>query len=39
MNMTFNARDKTMLGKLKPGDKVDFTFTPSGRDYVVIDIK
>ena len=39
MTMTFKAHDKKMLGKLKSGDKVDFTFTQSGKDYVVTDIK
>ena len=39
MTMTFKARDKKMLGKVKSGDKVDFTFTQSGKDYVVTDIK
>ncbi len=39
MDMTFKVQDKKMLGKLKPGDKVDFAFTQSGKDYVVTDIK
>lgn len=39
MTMTFKAKDKAMLDKVKPGDKIDFTFTQSGKDYIVSDIK
>ena len=39
MTMTFKAKDKTMLEKVKPGDKIDFSFTQSGKDYVVSEIK
>ena len=39
MTMTFKAKDKAMLDKVKPGDKVDFSFSQSGKDYVVSEIK
>jgi Cu(I)/Ag(I) efflux system periplasmic protein CusF len=39
MTMTFKAKDKKMLDKVKPGAKVGFTFLQSGRDYVLTDIK
>lgn len=39
MTMTFKAKDKAMLDKVKPGDKVDFSFTQSGKDYIVSEIK
>lgn len=39
MTMTFKAKDKAMLDKVKPGDKIDFTFTQSGKDYVVSEIR
>ena len=39
MTMTFKAKDKAMLEKVKPGAKVEFSFEQSGKDYVVTDIK
>ena len=39
MTMTFKAKDKAMLEKVKPGAKVEFSFIQSGKDYVVTDIK
>jgi Cu(I)/Ag(I) efflux system protein CusF len=39
MTMTFKAKDKAMLDKVKQGDKVEFSFVQSGKDYVVTDIK
>ncbi|MEO8486870.1 MAG: copper-binding protein [Betaproteobacteria bacterium] len=39
MTMSFKVRDKPLAGKLKPGDKVDFTFIRSGNDYVITGIK
>lgn len=39
MTMTFKARDKTMLDKVKPGEKVEFSFVQSGKDYIVTQIK
>ena len=39
MTMTFKAKDKAMLEKVKPGAKIEFSFTQSGKDYVITDIK
>jgi len=39
MTMTFKAKDKAMLGKVKQGEKVDFSFVQSGKDYIVTEIK
>ena len=39
MTMGFKVKDKAMLDKVKPGAKVDFSFTQSGKDYVITDIK
>lgn len=39
MTMTFKAKDKTILKKVKPGAKVDFSFEQSGKDYLITDIK
>jgi Cu(I)/Ag(I) efflux system protein CusF len=39
MTMTFKAKDKALLDKVKPGDKVDFSFSQSGKDYIVSEIK
>ena len=39
MTMTFKAKDKAMLDKVKPGDKVDFSFSQSGKDYIVSEFK
>lgn len=39
MTMTFKAKDKAMLDKVKPGAKVDFSFVQSGKDHVITSIK
>jgi len=39
MRMEFKVRDKKMLDKVKPGNKVDFDFVESGKDYIITDIK
>jgi Cu/Ag efflux protein CusF len=39
MTMTFKAKDKALLEKIKPGDKVDFEFVQQGKDYIVTAIK
>jgi len=39
MTMTFKAKDKAMLKKVKPGDQVDFSFVQSGKDHAITDIK
>jgi Cu/Ag efflux protein CusF len=37
--MGFKLKDKAMLGKVKPGDKVQFTVVQAGKDYVITSIK
>ncbi len=39
MTMTFKAKDKAMLDKVKQGEKVEFSFVQSGKDYIVTEIK
>ena len=39
MTMTFKVKDKKMLGKVKEGDKVDFSFVQSGKDYTITQVK
>jgi Cu(I)/Ag(I) efflux system protein CusF len=39
MSMSFKVKDKALLDKAKQGDKVDFSFVQSGKDYVVTQIK
>lgn len=39
MTMTFKAKDKAMLQKVKPGDQVDFSFVQSGKDHTITEIK
>ena len=39
MTMTFKAKDKAMLEKVKAGAKVEFSFEQSGKEYVITDIK
>jgi Cu(I)/Ag(I) efflux system protein CusF len=39
MTMTFKVKDKKMLEKTKSGEKVEFTFVQSGKDYTITDIK
>ena len=39
MTMTFKAKDKAMLGKVKQGEKVDFSFVQSGKDYIITSVK
>lgn len=38
MTMTFKLKDKAMAGSLKPGEKIDFNFVQSGKDYVITEI-
>ena|SRR5437773_12488589 len=38
MTMGFKLKDKAMVDKIKPGDKVEFSFVQAGKDYVVTDI-
>ena len=39
MTMTFKVKDKKMLGKVKEGEKVDFSFVQSGKDYTITQVK
>ena len=39
MTMTFKAKDKVMLDNVKEGEKVDFAFVQSGRDYELTRLK
>jgi Cu/Ag efflux protein CusF len=39
MTMAFVAREPKLLEKLKPGAKVDFSFTKSGKDYVITEVR
>ena len=39
MTMAFKVKDKSLLDKVKPGDKVQFTVVQSGNDYVVTSLK
>ena len=35
MTMAFKVKDKTLLDKVKAGDKVEFTLVQAGKDYVI----
>ena len=39
MTMSFKVKDKAMLGKVKNGQKVDFSFVQSGKDHTITEIK
>jgi len=39
MTMAFDVKDKALLRDVKPGQKVDFTFTQDGKRYVIGAIK
>ena len=39
MTMGFKVKDKAMVDKIKPGDKVQFTLVQAGKDYVVTEIR
>ena len=39
MTMSFKVKDKAMVDKVKPGDKVGFSFVQEGKDYVVTAIR
>ena len=39
MTMGFKVKNKTMLDKVKPGDKVQFTLVQTGKDYVITSVK
>ena len=39
MTMGFKVKDKVLLDKVKPGDKVEFTLVQAGKDYVITSMK
>jgi Cu(I)/Ag(I) efflux system periplasmic protein CusF len=39
MTMTFKVKDKKMLDKVQQGEKVDFSFVQSGKDYTITEVK
>jgi Cu(I)/Ag(I) efflux system protein CusF len=39
MTMSFKAKDKAMLEKVKPGAKVEFSFEQAGKDYLITEIR
>lgn len=39
MTMKFMAKDKKMLAKLKPGQKVEFEFVQQDKDYILTRLK
>ncbi len=39
MTMDFGVKDKALLDKVKPGDKVEFSFVQSGKDHTITQIK
>jgi Cu(I)/Ag(I) efflux system periplasmic protein CusF len=39
MTMAFLVKDKTLMEKMKNGQKIDFEFAQQGRDYVVTGVK
>ena len=39
MTMTFKAKEKAMLDKVKSGSQVEFSFVQSGKDYMITEIK
>jgi Cu/Ag efflux protein CusF len=39
MTMAFGIKDKAMLDKVKPGEKVEFSFVQSGRENTITEIK
>ena len=39
MTMGYKVKDKAMLDKVKPGDKVEFTFVQAGSGYLITDMR
>jgi Cu(I)/Ag(I) efflux system protein CusF len=39
MTMGFRLKDQSSMGKIKPGDKVEFAFVQVGKDYVITGMK
>ena len=39
MTMGFKVKDKSVIGKIKPGDKVEFTLVQVGKEYLINGMK
>ena len=39
MTMTFKVKDKALLDKVRQGEKVEFSFVQSGKDYTITEVK
>jgi Cu(I)/Ag(I) efflux system protein CusF len=39
MTMAFKVQDKNLLDKVKVGDKIQFKFAQSGKEYTITEIK
>ncbi len=39
MTMGFKLKDKSLMNKIKPGDKVEFTLVQSGKEYLITGVK
>jgi Cu(I)/Ag(I) efflux system protein CusF len=39
MTMAFKVKDKSLMDKIKPGDKVEFTLVQVGKDYLITRVK
>ncbi len=39
MTMGFKVKDKSVIGKIKPGDKVEFTLVQAGKEYLITGMK
>ena len=39
MTMGFKVKDKSVIGKIKPGDKVEFTLVQVGKEYLIAGMK
>ena len=39
MTMSFTVRDKALLDKVQPGNKLEFEFVQQGKDYLITSVK
>ena len=39
MTMGFKLKDKSLMGRIKPGDKVEFTLVQLGKEYLITGMK
>ncbi len=39
MTMGFKVKDKSLMDKVKPGDKVEFTLVQAGKEYLITGMK